>query len=171
MGLTNDIGNIALTQVWEMIQKSHLVLKEDAILEIYHHSGVSNFHQTGAVFIKIINREYCKSYGIVLSHQNYPSHYHKIKIETFYMLYGDLIINCEGQERLLKPGNLMTVERGQSHSFYSETGAVFEELSTTYIKNDSIYEERSIREQPYSQRKTQISLSQFKELIESGQSK
>lgn len=168
MNLTNDIDNMALAQVWEMIQKSHLVLKTDAIMDIYHHSGNKNFSQTGAVFINIINREYCKSYGILLPQQSYPDHYHKIKIETFYMLYGDLTINCEGNEQLLKPGDLMTVERGQSHSFHSKTGAVFEELSTTYIKNDSIYKERSIREQSYLQRKTQISLLQFKELIKNG---
>lgn len=168
MNSTNDIDNIALLQVWNMIQKSHLVLKKDAMIEIYHHHGNRNFFKTGAVFINIINREYCKSYGILLPQQNYPNHYHKIKIETFYMLYGDLTINCEGREQLLEPGDSMTVERGQSHSFYSKSGAVFEELSTTYIKNDSVYEERSIREQPYSQRKTQISLLQFKELIENG---
>lgn len=164
------IDNNALMQVRELIQKAHLVLKKDTFIEIYHHLGINNFPWVGAVFINIINREYCKSYGIMLPGQEYPNHYHKIKIETFYMLYGDLTVNCEGHEWLLEPGDIMTVERGESHSFKSKNGAVFEELSTTYIKNDSIYEDRNIREQTYAQRKTRITLSQLEEMIENGES-
>lgn len=166
----NAIDSNALIQVRELIQKAHLVLKKDTVIDIYHHLGMDNFPKTGTVFIHIINREYCKSYGIMLPGQEYPNHYHKIKIETFYMLYGDLTVNCEGHERLLEPGEIMTVERGESHSFKSMSGAVFEELSTTYIKNDSVYEDRSIREQTYAQRKTRITLSQLEGMIEYGES-
>lgn len=158
----------ALAQVWRLIQESHLVLKKDTVAEIYHHLGEVNFPQTGAVFINIVNREYCKSYVVLLPEQEYPNHYHKIKTETFYMLYGDLTVNREGKEQFLKPGDSMTIERGESHSFKSKAGAVFEELSTTYIKNDSVYENESIREQSYIQRKTRMTISRLEEMIKNG---
>lgn len=155
-----------LRKVWKLIKDAHLVLKKDSVIEIYHHLGSEYFSQTGAVFINVVNKEYCKSYVVLLPGQRYPNHYHKIKIETFFVVYGDLKIVCEEEESILGPGEMMSIERGQSHSFSSDTGAVFEELSTTYVKNDSVYEDWNIRHSTYDQRKTLISLEQFKEMIE-----
>lgn len=161
----NNIERESLKQVWDLIEASHLVLKKESVLEIYHHLGTENFRNIGAVFINVINKEYCKSYAVLLPGQFYPNHYHKIKIETFFMIYGDLKVMCDDSGSVLEPGDLMSIERGQSHSFSSETGAVFEELSTTYVKNDSIYEDWRIRHSSYDQRKTIIPLYKFKEMI------
>ena len=152
-----------LYQVWELIQKSHIVIPNNAVVEVYHHKGIDKFLDVGAVFIKIVNKEYCKSYVVQLPGQHYPEHYHKLKIETFYVLFGKLIVDCEGRTTVLDPSQSFSVQRGESHSFFSETGTVFEELSTTYLKNDSIYSDTEIQHASYEQRKT---LLPFGELLE-----
>ena len=113
-----------------------------------------------------MNGEYCKSYVVQLPGQHYPDHYHKIKIETFYVIWGELIVNCEGVTSVLKPAGIRTIQRGESHSFFTETGAVFEELSTTYLNNDSVYSEKSIQRSTYNFRKTMISFRKLKEVSE-----
>lgn len=154
-----------LKQVAKLIEESHLVLKKDAVLEFYHHLGAEYFRQVGAVFINIVNKEYCKSYAILLPGQEYPNHYHKIKAETFFVLYGDFLVCKESELFELGSGDMLSIERGESHSFRSKEGAVFEELSTTYVKNDSIYENVSVRNSTYEQRKTLIPLQKFWEVI------
>ena len=44
------------------------------------------------------------------------------------------------------PGDIQTVIRGEKHSFTSVHGAIFEEVSTTNVKNDSYYEDEKIIE-------------------------
>ena len=163
-----DIDKEDCKQIWELIVQSHLVLSKESVIEIYHHLGIEHFRETGAVFINIINKEYCKSYAVLLAGQSYPRHYHKIKTETFFVIYGNLIVSREDDEYLLKPGELLSIERGEAHSFSSDTGVVFEEMSTTYIKNDSIYENHNIRKRSYEQRRTLIPLCKFKGMIENG---
>ena len=155
-----------LRQVMELIERSHVVIPDEAIVELYHHKGIEKFLNVGAVFIRIVNGEYCKSYVVQLPGQHYPDHYHKIKIETFYVIWGELIVDCEGITSVLKPAGIRTIQRGESHSFFTETGAVFEELSTTYLNNDSVYSEESIQRSTYDFRKTMISFRKLKKVSE-----
>jgi len=55
---------------------------------------------------------------------------------------------------VLNPGDIQTVLRGEMHSFTSTKGAIFEEISTTHIKNDSYYEEARIIKLDPIERKT-----------------
>lgn len=127
-----------------MLYEAGIALGKDFEVELSHHYGMQHFRQIGAVIINIINREYCKKLIIVLPGQNHPVHTHKIKEETFQLLYGDLTVNINGKEAALEPGDIQTVLRGEKHSFTSVTGAIFEEVSTTHVKNDSYYEEAKI---------------------------
>ena len=81
---------------------------------------------------------------------------HKIKEETFQVLYGDLEVVIDGKEKRLKAGDIQTVLRGSEHSFSSEKGAVFEEISTTHVKNDSYYTDPRIKTLDPMQRKTYL---------------
>ena len=144
--------------------KAGIVLPKDAVINIYHHNGADRIRETGAVFINIVNRDYCKSYIVMLQGQNYPCHYHKIKTESFYLLFGSLGVYIEEQEYLLEPGEMLHIERGQDHYNKTDTGAVFEEISTMYMPNDSVYIEQNIRETRYAQRKTSIRMDEWKEI-------
>ena len=137
-----------------MLYEAGIVLGDDIEIELSHHYGMKNFRQTGAIIVSVINREYCKKLLIVLPGQKHPMHMHKIKEETFQLLYGDLEIVLDGQEKELKAGDIQTVLRGQKHAFTSRNGAIFEEVSTTHIKNDSYYDDSKISKLDPMERKT-----------------
>lgn len=127
-----------------MLFEAGIALGTEFDVELSHHYGMQHFRQFGAIIISIVNREYCKKLIIVLPGQKHPSHLHKAKEETFQLLYGDLTVTLDGEEIRMKPGDIQTVLRGSSHAFTSEHGAIFEEVSTTHVRNDSYYEDPKI---------------------------
>lgn len=139
-----------------LLLEAGIELGDSFEVELSHHYGMQRFRQTGAIIIGIINREYCKKLIIVLPGQNHPEHYHKIKEETFQVLYGDLECIINGEKKNLKAGDIQTVLRGDVHSFSSRNGAVFEEVSTTHVKNDSYYIDPVIAKKDIMERKTII---------------
>ena len=48
------------------------------------------------------------------------------------------------------------VLRGTKHAFTSRTGAVFEEISTTHVMNDSYYDDPQIAKLDPIERKTKV---------------
>ncbi|MGF7143661.1 N-acetylneuraminate synthase [Anaerotaenia torta] len=137
-----------------MLYEAGIALGNSFEVELSHHYGMKHFRQTGAIIISIINREYCKKLLVILPGQKHPVHMHKEKEETFQLLYGDLTVNMDGKDIYMKPGDIQTVLRGEKHSFTSIRGAIFEEVSTTHIRNDSYYEDPIIRALDPIERKT-----------------
>lgn len=137
-----------------IILDSKIILPNKIDLELSHHYGIENYYKTGAAILNCINREYCKKLIIVLPGQENPNHHHIKKEETFQVLYGDLKIKLDNEERLLKAGDILTVKRMVKHSFSSKEGCIFEEVSTTHYKDDSFYEDVEIVNNKY--RKTQM---------------
>ncbi|NLG03770.1 MAG: cupin domain-containing protein, partial [Clostridia bacterium] len=98
---------------------------------------------------------YCKKYIIVLPGQKHPEHAHRIKEETFQLLYGDLDVEIDKKTvNHMKPGDMQTVLRGEYHAFSSVNGAIFEEVSTQHMKSDSYYREKKISDLDPMERKT-----------------
>ena len=152
----------AVKKVFALIEKSGVVIPEGSRCDISHHYGISRFEETGVAMIECVNREYCKKVLIVLPGQSHPSHHHVQKEETFMVLYGSLDVVCDGQKRHVTRGETVVVERGVDHSFSSEEGCVFEEISTTHFGNDSFYAKADEFVDP---RKTKVFLT--KELLSS----
>ncbi len=149
-----------------ILKASHIVLPKNANVNIYHHCGRDELLRTGAMFINIVNRDYCKSMVVMTAGQAYPNHYHRIKTESFYVLVGELKVVIDGTVYTALPGELLHIERGQDHSFYTDGGAVFEEISTMYVPNDSVYTDEKIADTSYSQRRTTLTAQQWKEIID-----
>ena len=147
-----------------MMKDAHIVLPEKASVNIYHHCGADKLGQVGAMFINVVNRDYCKNIVVMTAGQSYPNHYHRIKTESFYVLYGELIVVIDGAEHTVRPGELLHIERGCDHSFRTVNGTVFEEISTMYVPNDSVYTDEEIAKTSYSGRRTSISPEQWKEI-------
>jgi len=84
----------------------------------------------------------------------HPTHTHKKKEETFYLIWGDLTLTLDGETRRLKPGDTALVERGTPHSFKTDNGAIVEEISTTHVRGDSYYEDPDIAALDPMERKT-----------------
>tara|TARA_A100001015_G_scaffold172187_1_gene191346 strand:- start:4235 stop:5794 length:1560 start_codon:yes stop_codon:yes gene_type:complete len=144
----------AVHEVKAMLAYARVPLTHEFTTEYSHHYGVENFLRVGAVLINIINREYAKKVLVQLAGQMHPLHYHKLKEETFLVLWGELNIELDGREKKLLPGDTLTVPPGVWHCFHSETGCVFEEISTTAYPNDSVYRDPAINSLTSKQRKT-----------------
>lgn len=151
--LTADTRSI-IHDIKGMLYEARIVVGPQFELELSHHYGLEHFRHYGATIINIINREYCKKLIVILPGQQHPNHYHKIKEESFQVLYGTLTLTLDGGTREIKAGDIVTVERGVPHAFTSKNGCVFEEISTTHIQNDSYYEDPKIIKLDIIQRKT-----------------
>lgn len=138
-----------------MLNEAHIALPTEFETEFSHHYGIARFPKTGAIFVTCVNRSYCKKLAIQLPGQRHPMHYHKQKEETFQVLHGVLNMKVEGRGRVLYPGDTQLIQQGVWHEFWTETGVIFEEVSTTHTGNDSYYEDKSINRNGVN-RKTRV---------------
>ncbi len=143
-----------IKEVKDLLLSSRLAIPNKLDFELSHHYGIDNFHKFGATILNCINREYCKKLIILVPGQSHPTHFHKLKEETFHVLFGDLNLELNGTAGEYNPGNFITIERGTKHSFGTRSGVVFEEISTTHYKSDSYYDDPKIEEN--KKRKTEL---------------
>jgi sialic acid synthase SpsE/mannose-6-phosphate isomerase-like protein (cupin superfamily) len=127
-----------------LVLKSGIKLQNKIEFEISHHYGIDRFYEYGCTIMNIINREYCKKLILLLAGQENPVHTHKIKEETFHILFGEGWININGKTINFSAGEIITVERNAPHSFGTKSGAILEEVSTTHKKTDSYYTDPAI---------------------------
>lgn len=144
----------AVKAVRSLLREGNVILPGLSELEISHHYGLESFERFGLTMITIVNREYCKKVLVMLAGQTHPEQYHQQKEETFVVLHGTMTLKLDGAAQKVKPGDVVTVERGVRHEFHTETGVVFEEISSTHIKDDSFYTDPTIA--PNTQRKTHL---------------
>ena len=119
-------------------------------------SGIDRFEKHGATIVNLLNREYCMKLIVLVPGQKHPEQHHKEKVETFRVLFGDVVLEIEGTQKVSHPGDIVPIEKGVKHSFSSETGAVIEEISTTYSQDDSYYTDTTIMDN--TKRKTLITI-------------
>lgn len=138
-------------KVWEIVQRvrsqlaaSHVVVPARVDLEISHHYGLNRFDEVGMAMLTVVNRSYCKKLLMLLPGQTHPEQYHQQKEETFHVLHGEMTLKLNGEERVCRPGDVITVEPGVRHAFYSAQGVIIEELSSTHFSNDSFYTDEAI---------------------------
>ncbi|MFA4964165.1 MAG: N-acetylneuraminate synthase family protein [Thermoleophilia bacterium] len=138
-------------RILEIVSKVSVLLRDSGIalpdrldFEISHHYGIDRFEEWGACIINIVNREYCKKLLILIPSQKHPCHAHRLKEETFHVLYGDMTLSLSGAQRSYKAGDFAVVERNVSHEFSTQGGVVVEEISTTHHKDDSFYDDDAI---------------------------
>lgn len=144
----------AIHMVKGMLNEARIALNTDFRAEFSHHYGLARFPEFGATIVECINRDYCKKLLIQTPGQRHPAHYHKRKEETFQVLYGVLEMDIEGRRRTLYPGDIQPVQQGVWHEFWTETGAIVEEVSTTHFNDDSFYADKAINRIERSKRKT-----------------
>lgn len=131
-------------RVKKMLETGSVVVPGMASLEISHHYGLDRFEEIGCTIINVINREYCKKLIVLFPGQKHPEQYHKVKEETFVVLFGDVQLTLDGVLKHYKRGDVVTVTRGTKHPFTSENGAIIEEISSTHYKDDSYYTDETI---------------------------
>jgi sialic acid synthase SpsE len=140
----------ALVQkVKKVIKNSKIVIPAGSELELSFHYGVDDFENFGLSLITVVNREYCKKFLISLPGQFHPEQYHKLKEETFSVLYGKLELYLNSSLHKLSSGAIVTIAPGIRHSFRAgKEGAIIEEISSTHYKEDSFYSDENINNNP-----------------------
>jgi sialic acid synthase SpsE/mannose-6-phosphate isomerase-like protein (cupin superfamily) len=139
-----------------MLYEAQIALGDRFEIEVSHHFGMEKIRQFGAIIVNVLNREYCKKLIIVLPGQRHPNHHHKVKEETFHLLWGDLAVRLDGVDHSMVPGDTLLIERGAQHAFTSRMGAIVEEISTTHKRGDSYYDDPVIARLDPVERKTVI---------------
>lgn len=134
----------AVTDVRELLLAGNIVVPGKSDLEISHHYGMERFAEFGLVMITVVNREYCKKLIAMLPGQTHPEQYHVKKEETFVVLHGSMTLWLDGVQREATRGDVITVQRRVKHKFFTASGVVFEEISSTHYVNDSIYTDTTI---------------------------
>lgn len=151
-----DLVYHPIHEIKAMLNMAGVALPVDFQLELSHHYGLENFRKVGVCIIDCINREYCKKILVQLPGQEHPYHHHLQKEEAFHVLHGVLEIDLEGRRMTLHPGDIAVVQRGVKHRFWTESGVIFEEVSSTHFNNDSFYEDPGINSLPREARKTRL---------------
>lgn len=83
------------------------------------------------------NGLYCLKEMLVLNFGACSLHYHKEKDETFYVVVGEMILFCEGDFRILGPGDSYRIRPYREHSFFGIQSTSFFEASTHHKDEDS----------------------------------
>lgn len=143
-------------EVKAMLHEAKIPLNSEFKVEYSHHYGMENFRETGCAIIDCVNREYCKKIIVQLPGQKHPLHFHKRKEETFQVLHGVLHVEIDNHHRIMHPGETLVVMPGVWHRFWTDTGAIFEEISTTHFNNDSMYQDKKIQRLERHERKTVV---------------
>ena len=65
-------------------------------------------------------------------------------------------MELDGRRKTLRTGDVQVIQRGVKHKFWTDTGAIFEEISTTHFNDDSLYEDPKISRIPREDRKTNL---------------
>jgi N-acetylneuraminate synthase len=151
----------AIANVRSHIHRARGLLSEAGIhvlkplsIEVSHHYGIDEFHRTGAILVNVVNRTYCKKLLVMIPGQTHPLHHHRLKDETFSVLWGAMNVKLGDQNLVLGPGDQLVVEPGVIHGFSTDTGCIFEELSTTQLPYDSVYVDPLIQRLDPMKRKT-----------------
>ena len=58
---------------------------------------------------------------IVLPNQTHPEQYHLQKEETFVILHGEVELILDGVKKILKKGDVITIEKEVRHEFSTKT--------------------------------------------------
>ncbi len=132
-------------KIRNLVSLSNIIVPKMSRIEISHHYGVEKFYKFGLCMITIVNDKYCKKYLFMLKNQKHPAQFHKIKQETFFILYGKIELkikySSKSSKKILSAGESFTIYKGMVHEFkaLSKDGVVIEEISSKHIKTDSYY--------------------------------
>ena len=135
----------AKNEAGQMLSEAGIILAKDESVEITDF-GKNDYKNLGlGLIVRLNEAEYASKWLTILPGQTCPNHYHKIIKETFFILKGDVTMILNNNELLMRPGDKVTLPPRTWHAFTSETGAIIEEITTHQIKDDSYFEDPSIR--------------------------
>jgi len=91
----------------------------------------------------IVNRDYCGKLLILKQGYRCSLHHHKLKDETFYISKGSVLMECDGDALIMKPGDTLLIEPNTKHRFTGLEDSEIIEFSTHHEDSDSYRDELS----------------------------
>ncbi len=86
-------------------------------------------------------KRYCGKQLILNQGKRCSLHYHAIKDETFYISKGKVLMEVDGEERVMLPGAAVSIKRCTKHRFSGLEDSVIIEISTHHENKDSYRED------------------------------
>ena len=145
---TRSLVHGIVHDVKALLKASGAVVPAQLELEISHHYGLERFREVGSTTITVVNREYCKRVILMLPGQRHPEQWHKLKDETYHLLYGEIDLMLGDEHRRIVKNDVVIIPREVKHAFSSPAGAVIEEISSAYSQGDSYYTDPAITRDP-----------------------
>lgn len=118
-----------------------------AVEPLFLHFGLNDFTKTGLIEYWIANEieaGYCGKFLFVFDGQTCPLHWHKNKVETFYIVKGNVNMRFQGKDSRMSPGDTLLVNVNQKHSFTGIGPALLLEISKPCIVEDNYFENTAI---------------------------
>jgi mannose-6-phosphate isomerase-like protein (cupin superfamily) len=109
--------------------------------------GLGDYQNTGLIEFWIANEidaGYCGKYLFVFDGQTCPNHHHREKIETFYIMKGQLKVSYDDSVFIMSPGDVLRVDSGKFHSFTGIGPALLLEISMPCVVDDNYFENPDI---------------------------
>ena len=109
--------------------------------------GLGDFRHTGLIECWVANEMeagYCGKFLFVFEGQTCPTHHHRTKYETFYIVHGSVSMTLDGTARVMKPGDVLSVPPGKPHSFTGVGPALLLEVSKTCFVDDNFFADSRI---------------------------
>jgi mannose-6-phosphate isomerase-like protein (cupin superfamily) len=109
--------------------------------------GLGDFRRIGLIEYWIANEAqagYCGKYLFVFDGQTCPTHHHRTKHETFFLVKGRARVTCGDLRREMQEGDVLTVVPGTPHSFTGAGPALFLELSMPCEVDDNYFADETI---------------------------
>ncbi len=91
----------------------------------------------------IVNKEYCGKKMVLKKGYRCSIHHHKIKDETFLVISGKVLMEIEGEKKILYVGDKQYIPIGVKHRFTGLEDSEIVEFSTHHIENDSYRDTQS----------------------------
>lgn len=139
-----DLVYHPIHEVKAMLHIAGVSLPDSFTLTLRHPYGLERFRESGAVVFTCMEQPYHMHIMVQLPHQEYPVHYKAASERALYVLFGTLELELEGHRKTLRAGDVLTIQRGVRHRFWSETGAIVQEISTVGHE-DRVYADHAIK--------------------------
>ncbi len=109
--------------------------------------GLGDFPRIGEIEFWIANEVeagYCGKFLFLFDGQTCPSHFHKSKLETFFVTRGALQMSYGSRRTTLSQGGVLRMETGVYHEFTAVGPSLILEVSRPSIITDNYFENSDI---------------------------
>jgi N-acetylneuraminate synthase len=109
--------------------------------------GLRRFREIGLIEYWIANEKqagYCAKFLFVFGGQTCPKHRHLRKHETFFVLKGEVEMECGDATRVLAAGDTLAMPAGVEHRFTGRGPALLIEASQPSLRGDNLFADRNI---------------------------